>query len=136
MLNLCRFRFSKQISKLTPNKNSPRCLTRLTLCDVRDLEEGVDSRKECRMKGVGLAEKSERRKLIPFTISAWPQIETKPICYFFLDLTCMLSKNDFVTFLPPLVHEHKHGRNRNMANSATLYATQQLQNRPTKTSGN
>ncbi len=28
MLNLCRFRFSKQISKLTPNKNSPRCLTR------------------------------------------------------------------------------------------------------------
>ncbi len=29
MLNLCWFRFSKQISKPKPSKNSPRCLTQL-----------------------------------------------------------------------------------------------------------
>ncbi len=40
MLNLYWFRFSKRISKPTPNKNSPRCLTQLGTgeTDVRGRE--------------------------------------------------------------------------------------------------
>ena len=45
MLNLCRFRFSKQISKPTPNKNSPRCLTQLGTVEERE-GVGLDQRGE------------------------------------------------------------------------------------------